>query len=100
MADINAAVRWLVAWNDERRVPTDIRILKIQEEAGEAAQAYIGWLGANPRKGITCEVDDVHTELADVALAALVALATLHADPVATLEQRAQFVTDRLKACP
>lgn len=57
------------------------RIMKINEEAGEAVQAWIGVLGQNPRKGVTHTTDDVVKELADVAFAALVAIASLGADP-------------------
>ncbi|GAA2847221.1 hypothetical protein Acy02nite_03530 [Actinoplanes cyaneus] len=58
-----------------------LRILKITEEAGEAAQAWIGVQGQNPRKGVTHTVDDVVGELADVVFTSLVAIASLGADP-------------------
>jgi hypothetical protein len=46
--------------------------LKVQEEAGELAQAVIGVLGQNPRKGVTHTWDHVVAEAFDVALSALV----------------------------
>jgi NTP pyrophosphatase (non-canonical NTP hydrolase) len=49
-------------------------VFKIQEEAGEAAEAYLGMIGENPRKGTTHTEDDVLDELADVAVAALRAI--------------------------
>jgi hypothetical protein len=48
------------------------RALKVQEEAGEMAQAVIGVLGQNPRKGFTHTWEDVVAEAIDVALSALV----------------------------
>ncbi|MFJ8477733.1 MazG-like family protein [Kitasatospora sp. NPDC094011] len=42
---------------DER--PWVVQALKLQEEAGEVAQAAIGALGANPRKGHSHTWDDV-----------------------------------------
>jgi hypothetical protein len=48
------------------------RALKVQEEAGEMAQAVIGVLGQNPRKGTTHTWDDVITEAIDVVMSALV----------------------------
>jgi NTP pyrophosphatase (non-canonical NTP hydrolase) len=51
-----------------------MRLLKVTEEAGEAAAAYIGMTGQNPRKGITHSRADVADELCDVIIAATVAL--------------------------
>lgn len=53
------------------------RALKVQEEAGEMAQAVIGVLGQNPRKGVTHTWDDVVAEAIDVALSALVLAETV-----------------------
>ena len=53
------------------------RALKVQEEAGEMAQAVIGVLGQNPRKGITHTWDDVVYEAIDTALSALVLAETV-----------------------
>lgn len=50
------------------------RISKVTEEAGEAIEAFIGATGQNPRKGVTCSMDDVLSELADVALTGIYAL--------------------------
>lgn len=47
------------------------RVGKIPEEAGEMFGAFIGWLGTNPRKGRTHELDEVLDELLDIAVSAL-----------------------------
>jgi hypothetical protein len=74
-------VAQLVEWLDDNNRCNDtemgMRILKISEEAGEAAAAWIGHVGQNPRKGFTHTEDDVAAELCDVAVTALVALASL-----------------------
>jgi len=68
------------AWLDESNagmqseVDDICRILKIAEEGGEAAQAYIGWIGQNPRKGKTHTREEVLDELADVAITAICAI--------------------------
>lgn len=80
------STQWLNQANgtDDREITG--RILKITEEAGEAAGAWIGVLGTNPRKGVTHTRDQVAAELADVAISALVAIASLDRDPKAMLE--------------
>ncbi|OBK22560.1 hypothetical protein A5635_21790 [Mycobacterium asiaticum] len=86
----------LAAWNDRHNVSVDIRMLKISEEYGEATDAYLGYLGANPRKGVTNGVETVWLELADTALAALVAIESLGGDPESELLNRIEFVRTRL----
>lgn len=54
-----------------------LRMLKLSEEVGEAAQAVIGATGQNPRKGTSHTWEDVQGELCDVVITALVALRTL-----------------------
>ncbi|GHF58691.1 hypothetical protein GCM10010218_45010 [Streptomyces mashuensis] len=56
---------------DQRRI---LQILKIAEEAGETAQAVIGAMGANPRKGFSHTWDNVQAEVCDVIVTAMVAL--------------------------
>jgi NTP pyrophosphatase (non-canonical NTP hydrolase) len=80
----NEAYRWRALLDEQNgtgRLELTCRIMKIAEEAGEATQAWIGVLGQNPRKGVTHTVDDVVGELADVVFTALVAIASLGADP-------------------
>ncbi|WP_374939664.1 MazG-like family protein [Streptomyces sp. UH6] len=66
-----ASVEALWAWLDRSntRPPEQellLRMLKLSEEVGEVAQAVIGTLGQNPRKGVTHDWDDVRAELCDV----------------------------------
>jgi NTP pyrophosphatase (non-canonical NTP hydrolase) len=82
------ARRWrefLDEQNGTGQMELTLRIAKIAEEAGEAVQAWIGVVGQNPRKGVTHTVDDVVGELADVAFTAMVAIASLGADPRAAI---------------
>ena len=69
----------ICAWLDRSNGTDDpeesaMRVMKITEEAGEAVQAYIGWRGQNPRKGVTHTKEQLLDELADVALTALAAI--------------------------
>ncbi|MEU9592600.1 MazG-like family protein [Streptomyces sp. NPDC048219] len=54
-----------------------LRMLKLSEEVGEVAEAVIGTMGQNPRKGVTHTWEDVEAELCDVVITAMVALRTL-----------------------
>ncbi|MGI5213759.1 hypothetical protein [Plantactinospora sp. CA-290183] len=94
-----AAVRDLRAWLDRAngadRPELTCRVLKVAEEAGEAAGAWIGMIGQNPRKGVSHDRDDVAAELADVALAALVAIESLDLDARRVLAARADRVRRR-----
>ncbi|MFF8675800.1 MazG-like family protein [Streptomyces sp. NPDC015242] len=80
--DLWATVDALCAWLDTHR-PVEsregllLRVLKLNEEVGEVAEAVIGATGQNPRKGATHTWDDVQAELCDVVITALVALRTL-----------------------
>ncbi|MEV7470585.1 MazG-like family protein [Streptomyces kronopolitis] len=76
------AVDEIVHWLDrESGLPPEqerlLRLLKLSEEAGEVAQAVIGATGQNPRKGRSHTWDEVHGELCDVIVTAMVALRTL-----------------------
>ena len=81
VADITA---WLDASNPDSAHEDSMRVLKLVEEAGEAAAAYIGMVGQNPRKGVTHSLDDLLSELADVALTALCAIQHFTRDEQAT----------------
>lgn len=75
----------LHAWLTEHSpVPPEqqtlLRMLKLSEEVGEVAQAVIGATGQNPRKGVSHSWQDVESELCDVIVTAMVALATLTPD--------------------
>ncbi|CDR07330.1 MazG-like family protein [Streptomyces iranensis] len=93
-------VRSIVACLDARNGtdPDEIatRLLKVTEEAGEVAQAYIGMQGQNPRKGITHTRADVAVELCDVILSAMVALHSFEDDPAELLAFDAKHKAARL----
>jgi NTP pyrophosphatase (non-canonical NTP hydrolase) len=72
-----------------------VQALKLQEEAGEVAEAVIGALGANPRKGHSHTWDDVRKETCDVALTALVMLARMGGDPRWFFEEHVRAVGAR-----
>lgn len=85
-ADPWPVIARLTAWLDHsngHRTPAEValRLLKVTEEAGEVAQAWIGVTGQNPRKGVTHTTSDVADELCDVITAAMVALMTITPDP-------------------
>jgi NTP pyrophosphatase (non-canonical NTP hydrolase) len=50
------------------------RLSKVSEELGEATQAFIGYTGQNPRKGVTNGLNEVLEELADVVMTGLLAM--------------------------
>lgn len=73
------------------------RILKLQEEAGEVAQGVIGFVGANKRKGITHDEEDVAKELADVVITAMVALHDWVPSPERYMDLRLRELLIRIK---
>lgn len=89
---------WLDRENGRSQHEITLRLMKITEEAGEVASAYVGMTGQNPRKGITHTVEDVQGEVCDVILAALVALASLTDDPAGVLAAKLRKVADRAAA--
>ena len=94
---VAAAANWLDEHNGAGREELGLRILKVVEEAGEAAAAWIGATGQNPRKGITHTTADVAAELADVAFTALVAIESLGHDPATVMRCCAAKVATRLQ---
>ncbi len=100
VSDITA---WLDASNPAGPHEDAMRVLKLTEEAGEAAAAYIGMVGQNPRKGVTHTLDDLLGELADVALTALCAIQHFTQSETATralVEFRAAYVASRAARRP
>src|ERR1019366_451447 len=75
-----------------REVSVEIQLLKLTEETGEAAEAFIGMHGLNSRKGVCRSRDDLLAELADVIITA--AVARSHR------ERRRAVVTERARRCP
>lgn len=84
------------ATQDVERGPV-YRLLKVQEEAGEVAQAVIGFAGANKRKGVTHSEIDVAKELCDVVVSAMVALHDWSPTPEDLLEHRLQILQERIE---
>jgi NTP pyrophosphatase (non-canonical NTP hydrolase) len=79
-------------------VPAEIRLLKLTEEVGEVADAFIGMHGLNERKGVCRTRDDLLDELADVIITAAVAMTgvTGNADEARShLERHLAAVTER-----
>lgn len=62
-------------------VPVEAQLLKLAEEVGEVAEAYLGMNGLNPRKGVSHTRDDLMGEVADVIITASVALVRLAGGP-------------------
>lgn len=93
---VRLARNWLDAANGTGLHELTCRILKVTEEAGEAAGAWIGAVGQNPRKGVTHSRKEVADELADVALTALVAIESLGLDARRALNSCAGKVLARL----
>lgn len=77
---------WVAASGGSSPQDVSLRLIKLAEECGEVAQAYIGMTGQNPRKGVTHTAADVASELCDVAVTALVALHDFTDDPGAFLD--------------
>jgi NTP pyrophosphatase (non-canonical NTP hydrolase) len=84
-----------------REVPVEISLLKLTEETGEAAEAFIGMHGLNSRKGVCRSRDDLLAELADVIITAAVAMTGVTGGDVAEarnhLEHRLAVVTERAR---
>jgi NTP pyrophosphatase (non-canonical NTP hydrolase) len=72
-----------------------LRVGKLTEETGEAMEALIAWQNLNPRKPAG-SFDDVLTELADVALAAFIAIYSLDRDAELVLTRRAGELAERM----
>ncbi|MGW5669459.1 MazG nucleotide pyrophosphohydrolase domain-containing protein [Micromonospora sp. NPDC003776] len=87
---------WLDAANGSGDTELTCRLLKLTEEAGEAAAAWIGVLGQNPRKGVTHTREDVAAELADVVFTALVAIESLGLNARTVVSTCAEKVRSRL----
>ena len=82
LEDITYFVSRLDDANLKTREELTLRILKLGEEYGEACNAWIGFTGQNPRKGIYGTKEDVVKELIDCAITALVAAESIHGSPI------------------
>jgi NTP pyrophosphatase (non-canonical NTP hydrolase) len=74
-----------------------IRLMKLSEEVGEVAEAYIGFVGANKRKGYTHTHTDIADELCDVVITAMVAMYDWVDDPEQHLEDKLQTLMARIE---
>lgn len=83
--------------NGAGREEMGLRILNVAEEAGEAAAAWIGYVGQNPRKGVTHTLDQVGDELADTAVTALIAIASLGLDVAEVMSRCTAKVVARVE---
>ncbi|WP_059011201.1 MazG-like family protein [Streptomyces specialis] len=93
---IDRLVEWLDANStNSPDVTRLLRVLKIQEEAGEVAEAVHGAMGSNPRKGASHTWADVEKELCDVILTGMVALTTLTPDAQARFDRHLTTVAAR-----
>jgi len=96
-ADISDITAWLDNSNPTGPHEDAMRVMKLMEEAGEAAAAYIGVTGQNPRKRVTHEMDDLLNELADVAITALCAMQHFTQDETVTRAYLASKVDGIIK---
>ena len=64
-------------------VPMEAQLLKLAEEVGEVAEAYLSMAGLNRRKGVSRSRDDLMGEVADVIITASVTMVRLAGGPEA-----------------
>lgn len=64
-------------------VPVEAQLLKLAEEVGEVAEAYLSMTGLNRRKGVSRTHDDLMGEVGDVIITASIALVRLAGGPEA-----------------
>ena len=105
--DLRSLVEWVDACLDADVVKglaqNWVRVAKVAEEVGEAIDALIGITGQNPRKGTYGSVDDLLSELADVALTGMYAIQHFTKDADRTMSillGRATIHRTRLERTP
>ena len=76
-------------------VSQEIQLIKLTEEVGEAAEAFIGQLGLNPRKGFSHSKEDFIMELADVVVTAMVGIEMAGADPETIIDKKLDYIKAR-----
>lgn len=72
-----------------------LQLLKIQEEAGEVAEAVIGAMGQNPRKGHSHTWEDVESEVCDVIVTGMVALTRMNPEAPTVFARHMQHIATR-----
>lgn len=80
--DVQAVSAWIREQNAGTWTDPSVHLIHLQEEVGEVASAYIGMTGQNPRKGVTHSLDDLISELADVAITALCTITVISGHPL------------------
>lgn len=95
---IGVLARFLNDRNGTHTGEMSMQMLKLAEEVGEVSQAWIGFTGQNPRKGVTHSLDDVLSELADVAITAMVGIARLGGDPGDVVGGKLAIMRERYEA--
>lgn len=95
--DIRDITAWLDTSNPASPHEDAMRVMKLMEEAGEAAAAYVGVTGQNPRKRVTHTMDDLLKELADVAITALCAMHHFTQDEAVTRGYMAAKIDEIIK---
>lgn len=83
--------------NPDDGIGPEVRLMKLSEEVGEVMQAYIGFVGANKRKGMYATADDVANELTDVIITAMVALYDWTLGPEELLKLKVRALSMRVK---
>ncbi|OMB98414.1 hypothetical protein A5733_01180 [Mycobacterium sp. NS-7484] len=98
--DPMTTVRQLAQWTIDQGTPEWAQMLKVSEEAGEAAQAYLRHVKRPPTDAPDpWSGQDVVYELADTAIAALVAIQRLnHWDAEVVLTARLDILRQRFLA--
>ncbi len=95
---VESLALFLNARNGDGSEEMGMQMLKLAEEVGEVAAAWIGYQGQNPRKGFTHCLDDVLDELADVAITAMVAIRRLEGNPAAVIGEKVAVMRQRYEA--
>ncbi|WP_406730730.1 MazG-like family protein [Streptomyces sp. NBC_01794] len=72
-----------------------LQLLKIQEEAGEVAEAVIGAMGQNPRKGLSHTWEDVEAEVCDVIITGMVALTRMNPEAATVFARHMEGIVAR-----
>jgi NTP pyrophosphatase (non-canonical NTP hydrolase) len=95
-SDVWRQIGQLASHHDE--AGTHGHILKLAEETGEVASAFIDLNGWNKRKGVCSTVDDLLDELGDIIITAAVAMTGITGDPSAAercFQRRLAIVAER-----
>jgi hypothetical protein len=79
--DYDEYVDFLIRESKHYPTGAEVQVIKLMEEVGEVAAAWIGVQGTNPRKGVTHRESEVVAELADVINTAMLMIVKLGFDP-------------------